>query len=372
METSVRNSNNFDFIRFVCAIAVIYTHSYPLLGLPEVDIISSVTNGIASFSHIAVRMFFTISCFLICQSAFYSENLSSYFWRRSLRIFPGLFVVILFSAFIIGPIVSKLTLMEYFNHPEFRSYLKSINIYRISQFLPGCFEKNPHFKSVNGSLWTLPYEFSFYIIVGTTIYLRKIFNNIPLLIAILVTSTGLIKILSLLSPSINLQTFIPYLNLQLSSFIDFTIYFGIGSLFFYYQKLIKLNFYYSLVVLILWVVCSWALRPFGELLNYLAIPYLCFYLAYIPGKLNKFGKYGDLSYGIYIYAFPIQQTIVYFMGPNLNVYSLTVITIITTIPFAICSWHLVEKRALELKRLNFVTYPENLLLKKLLVLKDRQ
>ena len=96
----MRHTNNFDFLRLLFAVWVIITHSYPLTGQPEQDLLWKITNGQTVFSYISVRGFFAISGYLIIQSLLRSNNLIDYYWKRILRIFPALFVVLLFSTIV--------------------------------------------------------------------------------------------------------------------------------------------------------------------------------------------------------------------------------------------------------------------------------
>lgn len=77
---------------------------------------------------------------------------------------------------------------------------------------------------------------------------------------------------------------------------------------------------------------------------------LCASLSPVKG-LSTITKYiGDLSYGLYIYGFPVQQTLVYFFRPDAN--TLIISSILVTAVFAYMSWHLIEKPALKLKNLS--------------------
>ena len=83
------------------------------------------------------------------------------------------------------------------------------------------------------------------------------------------------------------------------------------------------------------------------------IPYIVFYLAYIPkGRIRKFNTIGDYSYGIYIYAFPVQQSIIA-LFPYVKVYQMVILSLIVTLFLAYLSWQLVEEKAVDLKKLIF-------------------
>ena len=88
-------SNSFDLLRFVFACFVIITHSYVLAGVKECDFLCQVTGNQMALSYLGVTGFFIISGYLIFQSLLRSENLISYYWKRFLRLYPGLTFVIL-------------------------------------------------------------------------------------------------------------------------------------------------------------------------------------------------------------------------------------------------------------------------------------
>jgi peptidoglycan/LPS O-acetylase OafA/YrhL len=169
----------FDLVRLFGAILVIFGHSYPLTGVAGPGL---AANGVAT---IGVKIFFVVSGYLIAQSWLRDPNLPRFLIRRCLRIFPALIVLIFVTTFIVGPLLSRLPASEYFTHPETYNYLQNILLY-INYFLPGVFEKNIYPNAVNGSLWSLPAEFSMYIltpflIAGATVrWARAVFAAVAL------------------------------------------------------------------------------------------------------------------------------------------------------------------------------------------------
>ena len=159
-----RHSNNFDFIRLVAAILVIISHSNALLGDKELDLWAKLTLGTLSFSHLGVAIFFIISGYLITQSSQNSINWKSYLWKRLLRLIPGLIVVLLLCAFVLGPLATTESVPDYFRNKETYQFLFSTFLYIQNYSLPSVFTQNP-IPAVNGSLWTLAYEFTLYIAV---------------------------------------------------------------------------------------------------------------------------------------------------------------------------------------------------------------
>ncbi|MBC7003771.1 acyltransferase, partial [Photobacterium sp. BZF1] len=157
--------NNFNLIRALAALAVIFSHSFILAE-------GSVTKGdpISSFfgtviSGLAVDIFFLLSGILVTKSLIDRNSIKVFTISRVFRIFPALLASILFCILIVGPLSTNLGLVEYLFHPETKSFLIN-NMFlfdRIIQFsLPGVFQDLPYPVAVNGSLWSLPWEVLMY------------------------------------------------------------------------------------------------------------------------------------------------------------------------------------------------------------------
>lgn len=151
--------NNFDFVRLVAASLVIWGHAYPLLDEPGLPALMG-----SSIHTFAVKVFFVVSGYLIVASWVREPDPLRYTMKRGLRILPALFVVVILSAFVLGPLVSNLSLAEYFASPVLLGYLRNI-LLNIRYSLPGVFEDNIYPHAVNGSLWTLPVEATMYLFV---------------------------------------------------------------------------------------------------------------------------------------------------------------------------------------------------------------
>jgi peptidoglycan/LPS O-acetylase OafA/YrhL len=122
--------NNFDFLRLLFASFVIITHSYPLCGIFECDWLCQITNGQVLFSYIGVKGFFVISGYLVFQSLQRSNNILDYYWKRCLRLFPALFVV-LFLTVVLSPFVYESDI-PFFHNKSLLTYLpNNLSIYNI-------------------------------------------------------------------------------------------------------------------------------------------------------------------------------------------------------------------------------------------------
>ena len=129
----------------------------------------------------------------------------------------------------------------------------------------------------------------------------------------------------------------------------FSVFFLSGMLFYLYRDKIKLDYRIFCLLLFLWAISFHTIYARG--LFFIVFPYLilCFGFTRIP-YLNTWGKYGDFSYGLYLFSFPIQQTLVHFVAPSLDPGRLFVLSLGTTLPVAVASWYAVESRALKLKK----------------------
>jgi peptidoglycan/LPS O-acetylase OafA/YrhL len=348
-QANKRTLNNFDFIRLIAALLVIITHSYTLKGSKDVDFLSKLTSGSIQFSHLGVATFFIISGYLITQSFISSNTWKSYLWKRILRLIPGLTIVLILCAFLLGPILTVLTLNDYFLSNETYKFLLSDLIYFKNYSLPGVFTDNP-IKGVNGSLWTLSYEFTLYILVMVGGFLGLLKKRYILLLLWLIFF--IVRII-LGDRFFWFNYASPFtLNLNVLFFFEWSFYFLSGMLFFLFKDKRILDWKVLVVLFIFYTV--FAVMKNSEVLNimnYFFVPYLVMFLSSIPGKLNNVSKLGDFSYGLYIYAFPIQQLLIFGSNNNISILNLIIFSILCTLIFAAGSWYLVEKRALKFKNL---------------------
>ena len=354
--------NNFNFIRFIAASLVIFSHSFPLLMGIDEDPLRKLTG--TSFGGLAVDIFFITSGFLICKSFLSKPHIIDYALSRILRIYPALIVAILFCVFIVGPAYTKLSLSSYLSDQNTYTYWlrNSILFLNIQHDLPGVFSDLPYPAAVNGSLWTLPYEVYMYIGLAVTMLMIGLIGKLThtsqkwLLVSIAAISTGI--------HLVNTETEFyegPLLRLHSMFFT--------GAAFFVARDIVPLNVRIALPLMIGLLISGLNIHGF-HIMYSLSLAYLIFYLAYIPeGAVRKFNLVGDYSYGIYIYAFPVQQVFVS-AGLTDSPYLLTVMAFVPTVCLAWLSWNLVEKQALKIKglilnpsrkRLRVLTFMEQIL-----------
>jgi len=333
--------NNFDFIRFLAASLVIFSHSFPLTwGNDEKDPLYIFSNGQITVGHLSVVTFFVISGFLITMSYDRNPNIISFVKSRFLRIFPGLALMLLLTVFVLGPLLTTVPLHEYFTNPMTFDYLKNIYLHKPPFVLTGMFPNNPYKSVVNGSLWTLEYEAFCYLIVAVLGVLRLLRKEIVLLFLLFVMFGPFFM-------SFGTYYFTSSLSVEMVS------YFMSGSVAYCFRKYIPMNKYLAIISAAV-LVGSFAYGHFKMIFPFFGT-YLVMYTSFLPTeRLWNFAKHGDFSYGIYIYAFPIQQTVAMFLGKGINPAKLFLFSLPITLIFSVMSWYVIEKHALKLKQVHFL------------------
>lgn len=336
-------NNNFNLVRFIAATLVLVSHSFALAtGTKESEPLY-LTLGI-TWGSIAVDIFFVSSGFLITASFFARKDLLFFAWARFLRIFPGLIVAIIFCVFIIGATFTSLTLSDYLTNPKTWQYTikNSSLLLGIEYRLPGVFENTPWPQSINGSLWTLPYELKMYFLIAALlIALHAVAQKVQAIKVahglLVVTFTA--NILNVLNVY---YSFLPTLFTHLATM------FVTGACYYVWRDKISLSTPVQVIALASLLIGYFFPSIFTPI-YLLAIPFITLWFAYVPkGKILGFNKLGDYSYGIYIYAFPVQQSVMH-LYPDASILQLTVLSFVVTVLLAALSWQFIEKQCLKQK-----------------------
>lgn len=333
--------NNFNIIRLSAALLVIYVHSFSIFNTTKKEPIVSFLHLGFGLGEFAVTVFFIISGYLITASYIKSGTNFQYFKARVLRIYPGLIVVMLLTAFLVGPFLTRLDIKSYFQSIEVYLYpIKGIPLFTATSFLPGLFTENHYPNAVNGSLWTLFWEFLCYIgvaVLGNLKILNKL--TVQLMMAcVIVTSV----ILSFFSKD---QFIMHSLVIVLPLFLAFFT----GMLFYFIKSNIKFEIKWTCIVLISFIILSNENLSFTNL-YLLPLAYLVFALSYSKHiRFYHFGSKYDISYGTYIYAFLIQQILYQVTEGSLPFFVNVTLSIVITIPFAFLSYVLIEKPIMKFK-----------------------
>lgn len=333
--------NNYNLIRIVAAYAVLVTHSFALTGRAEPF---SKSLGMTMGS-MAVDVFFLTSGFLVTASLLTRQSAVEFVWARVLRIMPALFVMLSLTVFCLGACFTTLSLSAYFADSEvYKYFFKGLTLFSgVSFQLPGVFESNPHRASVNGSLWTLPYEVQMYGILALLwLALRYLFRaqTVVLFRRTIAGATTLAGVWTILQHG-------HIVNVG-GIFVKLFYMFFTGACFYMFKERIVLSRR-------VFGACAMALafsavnRHTFFLVYVLTLAYLLFYCAYVPsGMVRKYNSIGDYSYGVYIYAFPVQQSIAA-LWPGITVPVMLVLSSLFTLAVSVLSWYGIEKHALTLK-----------------------
>lgn len=348
-----KSNNNFNFIRIVAALLVIISHTFDIPENGENEPLRRFTGVDFSLSYLGLSSFFLISGFLITQSWVQKTSINQYFFHRLLRIVPGLAVVVALTILVYGPAFTRLPLRAYFSNIETYSYLKNMLIFQSQGHLPGVFV-NIHPAPINGSIWTLPYEMLFYVCVPlfTLVLFGTKLRSFGISMAIISAAYWMLtnqEVANMYSPKVNMYR---------GSLVLFLAFFMAGSFFYHNRESILFRKDYFWAVLLGYItIIALGDIILVKLLSPFLLGYLVFCLAFWPSQFNMFGKNWDLSFGMYIYAYPIQVMVVYYFNIQSAWVSLG-ITLLLVMPLAIFSWNFVEKPALKLRHIFNVPKPQ--------------
>jgi len=354
------SNNSLAFLRLFFAAMVLVSHSFPLGGFNHgLEPTYKLTDSQEDLGGLAVAGFFVISGFLVTRSFVTSSTALRYMWKRFLRIFPGFWVCLLVTAALIAP------LAYFYQHNHLTGYLGGhsdspvryvqanfwlgMNQYNIDHLLGGTpWARNFDQRAFDGSLWTLIYEFKCYIaiaILGVFGVLRH-------------GRYGIVAVSAALWAVLLVETRNPHAVAPGFPVIGdpwmvrLAFLFSLGTLLFLFQEKIPISGWLAAMAGAVFAV---SLRtPIYPEVGQIAFAYLCFWLA-VRLPIRNADRYGDFSYGLYIYAFPVQQMA---SLNHLNRWGLVpyvLITFTASLGLAVASWHFVEKPAMDLKRLKMPT-----------------
>ncbi len=348
-----RKNNIFSIISFLMSLIIIYYHAYPLyygINLPKIDPISKVLNY--SIAEIVVNVFLIFSGFNIVKSLMNSDSYFKFFLKRVLKIIPDLLISLLLGAFVIAPIVLKVSIFSYLINPSYYFHYIFDNLILIRPTVYSIsivFSNLPYPNVLNGSIWTIKHIFSFYFILA---FFKKIkllnkrknilIFTLMLLVINILSETGIIN---------------PYLNFiskklyfigifgEFKWFIKLFYFFMTGVCLDLYQDKVKINIQVISISFLLLIISN-----FFNLMNYTFLFFLPYLIIIIASSKNFFKiKQIDISYQIYVYAFLIQQFIIYLL-PNINFSLYIILSILVTILLSFMTYYLVDKPLSILKR----------------------
>src|SRR5499427_3575546 len=336
--------NNFDALRLVAAVSVVFSHSFLVAeGTQDHEWLIQLTGNQSILGLVGVFVFFAISGFLVTQSFEQTGDPWRFLAKRALRIFPGLFVATLLSAFALGPLVTTLPLGAYLSRVEPYQYVfgNTLLDQTVHELPDVSFVDNPVGLEINGSLWTLRLEFLMYLMVLALGLLRLLTVRTTLLL--LAFGIACLRF-EMLFP---LEKWGWFFRL-LSGWGWLVGFFAAGMVLY---KLRGTRIFDGRIALLALagLILSVALRQFLVLFPIFGC-YLALWLALTPRlPVIPAARFGDLSYGIYIYGWPVEQGAVWLLGGRAAWWQVFLLALPAAAALAFLSWHLIERPALRLK-----------------------
>jgi len=343
-EMAADRRNNFDALRLVAAASVMFSHSFLIAeGTQNREWLIWLTGNQSILGLVGVFVFFAISGFLVTQSFEQTGDPWRFLAKRALRIFPGIFVATLLSAFVLAPFVTTLWPSVFFLRPEPYEYVVGNTLLdQTVHELPGVmFVNNPVGLEVNGSLWTLRLEFAMYLMVLVLGVLRLLTVRAALLLVAFGMACLHFNMLD------DLEKWGWFFAL-LSGWGWLVGFFAAGIALY---KLRHTRIFDGRIALLALagLLISVPLRQFILLFPVFGC-YLALWLALTPRlPVIPAARFGDLSYGIYIYGWPVEQGVVWLLGGRAAWWQVFLLALPAAAALAFLSWHLVERPALRLK-----------------------
>jgi peptidoglycan/LPS O-acetylase OafA/YrhL len=328
-------ANNFDIVRLVAALSVIFSHSFLIAaGTQANEPFVLLTGGQCVLGLVGVFVFFVISGYLVTESFCRDPAPGRFALRRSLRIYPGLLANIGLCALVLGPIVTTLPLSDYVAGAELHRFLVDASILQPGELtLPGvAFSHFAVGRHLNGSLWTLRYEALMYLMVAALGMLR-----------LLRLSTCLVLVAAGIA-AVYFEDALRPLG-EVAQWAWLLGFFASGMALHFLRDRIAFNGRYALLALAALILFTATGRLI--MLFPLAGAYLVIWFARRDDPWLDYSRYcGDLSYGIYIYGWPAEQFVLWLSGGHAAWWQVFCGGLLIAVPAAWLSWHLVEKRAL--------------------------
>jgi peptidoglycan/LPS O-acetylase OafA/YrhL len=337
VQQRLRN-NNFDGLRLVFATMVLVFHVALLSEAPQLRMLVYYVS-----STFAVQAFFVVSGFLVTMSFENTKHVTDYIRKRLLRIAPAYVAVVLVSAFLLSS-MSSMSPWEYFHNAKWKSYVFYNLI--LSNFknpdLPGVFSNNFE-TAVNGSLWTIKLEVMFYCAVPFIVWAVRRWGYRLVLGAIFILSVAWQMYFLHFSQMVD-----PDLAVRLARQLPGQLAFFGGGAFAYYQMREGMSPPPVWIAVI--AVAGYAFAPgaFYTLVAPICVTLIVYWAAMGVPQLWNAHRTGDFSYGLYLYHFPIAQTLialgVFTVAPVVGLLAVFALALLASV----VSWHLIEKRALRL------------------------
>lgn len=344
--------NSIGFLRWLMAFAVIFSHAGPIAGLFGGVDIGAQWGAETSLGGVAVTGFFFLSGMLITRSMMNSRSPLRYLWHRTARIFPGWFLVLIVTAFILAPIAwisDHGTIRGFLSAPGdspwtyvFNNFTLMLNQWSIAGTGAGTPAVAHGYNTWNGSAWTLLYEFACYLAVLALGLMGALTGRlVGGIVAAGVLALSTVQALH----AADLGAVFGFLaNPQV---LQLAAPFAFGTLVQLFVEKVPFDDRLGVGMIVIAALCWW--RGGWFLIGQYAFAYGLIWFGTRVKALTNWDRRADLSYGIYIVGWPVM-----FLAAALNiqdagpvVYLLVVIVAVHV--YALLSWILVEKPAMDLK-----------------------
>jgi peptidoglycan/LPS O-acetylase OafA/YrhL len=355
LQEGLRGSDNaFGFLRLSLALLVLVDHAFPTGGFGK-DPLWRHTLGQESFGGLAVLGFFAISGYLIAKSA-QNADIMQFLWRRVVRIFPAYWVMLIVTAVVIGPLLwlsagrplgaywttSFPGPLTYFTH----NWTLSIGQYSLHDLLATTtpYGRDVHASVLNGSTWTLIYEWHAYLLIGVLL-ISNVIARAPALVAVIAGALVVLQFIAVANPA-GPGTIAKYLGDPYS--ITLTSAFMVGSTLAVFASRVPLDDRLGVACGIT-VIGTLRYGGFASFGVPLGVYFVIWLAARLPVALRRVGRKNDYSYGVYVYGFMAQQVLAYKGAQRYGYLPFLLASIAVTMVCGVLSWHIVEKPSLALK-----------------------
>lgn len=331
---SSSRDNNFALIRLLAATLVVFNHCFPLASGPGSATPLAPVHALIGRG-VAVDAFFLMSGFLLVKSFHSSASGVQFLKKRLTRILPGLGACLLVSAYLLGPLMTTLSVSDYFSARATHTYTPAnLSLVRAQGPLPGVFEANPFGNCVNGSLWSLFHVVCLYFAIAGLGTLRVLRGKLWF---------GLF-LFALLAISVACDAEWVQLSRRLDRLRALSVPFFLASGMYVFRQQIPMR------PLVAALLIAAAVISLGTPLQYTAFAfvevYLLFWLAVVPaGWIRKYNNVTDYSYGVYLYGFPVQQTVAA-LFPGIAPLEMFVVAMPVVVVLAVLSYRLIEGPAM--------------------------